>query len=477
MNSVNDGSEQYLRRKAREVFVGKLAMGGTQPVRVQTMTTTDTLDIVSSVAQCKRIADAGADYVRLTTQGLREVEALSQIKQQLRAAGYTIPLIADVHFTPKVAFAAAAVADKVRINPGNFGANREEATAQLLQLIDLCRKHGTALRIGVNHGSLAERMVEEYGDSPQGMLASAMEFLHICRDNNFNELVVSMKSSNTRVMVEAYRLLAAAMDAENMDYPLHLGVTEAGDGDDGRLKSAVGIGTLLAQGLGDTIRVSLTEAPEHEVPTAQALLHIAPQYPYILPKASSPFACHSSLVARHLSLVTNKETLQFHYEATTREELLLRMACQAGPLLLDGYADDVHILAKIDNKVLSGEECAALTAALLQAAHVRFSKPEYIACPGCGRTLFDLQPVLAAVRAATAHLCGLKIAVMGCIVNGPGEMADADYGYVGAGPGLITLYKGKTAVKKNIPQHLAVDELINLINNELKITNYEDGKG
>ncbi|MDR0294719.1 MAG: (E)-4-hydroxy-3-methylbut-2-enyl-diphosphate synthase [Prevotellaceae bacterium] len=438
-----------MRRKTREVLVGGLAMGGTQPVRVQTMTTTNTLDVASSVAQCKRIADAGADYVRLTTQGLREVEALAQIKQQLRAAGYTTPLIADVHFTPKVALAAAAVADKVRINPGNFGHTYEEAETQLLQLIDICRQHGTVLRIGVNHGSLAERIVEEYGDSPQGMLASAMEFLHICRNNNFHEVVVSMKSSNTRVMVEAYRLLVAAMDAEKMNYPLHLGVTEAGDGDDGRIKSAVGIGTLLAQGFGDTIRVSLTEAPENEIPVAQALVQISPQYPL-------PFTLHPLPIVK-------KEALQFHYNTASREELLLRLSCQAGPLLLDGYVNDVHISAAINGKPLEQAECEELAATLLQAARVRFSKPEYIACPGCGRTLFDLQPVLAAVRAATTQLKGLKIAVMGCIVNGPGEMADADYGYVGAGPGLITLYKGKTPVKKNISQQSAVEELIALI--------------
>jgi len=445
-------SEQYLRRKTRELLVGGLAMGGSQPVRVQTMCTTDTLDVAASVAQCKRIAEAGADYVRLTTQGLREVEALAQIKQQLRADGYTIPLIADVHFMPKVALAAAAVADKVRINPGNFGHSPEEASVQMLQLIAVCRKHGTALRIGVNHGSLAERIVEEYGDSPQGMVISAMEFLHICKENDFNEVVVSMKSSNTRVMVEAYRLLVAAMDAGNMDYPLHLGVTEAGDGDDGRIKSAVGIGTLLAQGLGDTIRVSLTEAPENEIPVAQALVQIAPEYPYAI------HCEHSAPIANAAA-----KKIQFHYTAATREELLLRLSCQAGPLLLDGHAGDVAISAEINNETLNQADCEVLAATLLQAARVRFSKPEYIACPGCGRTLYDLQPVLAAIRTATAQLKGLKIAVMGCIVNGPGEMADADYGYVGAGPGLITLYKGKTPVKKNIPQQFAVAELLALI--------------
>lgn len=419
-------------------------MGGAQPLRVQTMTTTDTLDIAASVAQCKRVADAGADYVRLTTQGLREVEALAQIKQVLRADGYGIPLIADVHFLPKVALAAAAVADKVRINPGNFGKTPEEAQAQLEALFAVCRQHHTALRIGVNHGSLAQRMTESYGDSPRGMLESAMEFLRICRRHDFNDVVVSMKASNTRVMVEAYRLLAAAMEAEQMDYPLHLGVTEAGDGDDGRIKSAVGIGTLLAQGLGDTLRVSLTEAPENEVPVAQALTRIAPQYPYI------PGGSFQSSLLRQ-------------YEAATYEELLLRMACEAGPVLLDNLAADLQLTATVAGQPLPAGTCEELALSLLQAARVRFTKPEYIACPGCGRTLYDLQPVLAAVKAATAQLKELKIAVMGCIVNGPGEMADADYGYVGAGPGLVTLYKGREAVKKNIPQQQAVEELVRLI--------------
>ncbi len=437
----------YHRRVTREVTIGGVPMGGAQPVRVQTMTTTNTLDVAASVAQCLRVAAAGADYVRLTTQGLREVEALAKIKQQLRAAGCAIPLIADVHFTPNVAMAAAAVADKVRINPGNFGHTQEEAGEQLEKLIAVCRAHDTVLRIGVNHGSLAQRMTERYGDSPQGMLESAMEFLRICRKHDFNEVVVSMKASNTRVMTEAYRLLAKAMDDEKMDYPLHLGVTEAGDGDDGRLKSAVGIGTLLAQGLGDTVRVSLTEAPEHEIPVAKALVQIAPEYPYAL--------CCEKIPA-----------LVRHYDVPAREELLLRMACDAGPLLLDGCAGDFTFTANVGGKPLDKAQADELALALLQATRVRFTKPEYIACPGCGRTLYDLQPVLAAVKAATASLKGLKIAVMGCIVNGPGEMADADYGYVGAGPGLVTLYKGKTPVKKNIPQQQAVEELVALITSD-----------
>jgi (E)-4-hydroxy-3-methylbut-2-enyl-diphosphate synthase len=409
------------------------------------MTTTNTLDIAASVAQCKRIAEVGADYVRLTTQGMREVEAFAEIKKELRAQGYTIPLIADVHFTPKVALAAAAVADKVRINPGNFGATADEAAAQLQQLITICKQHHTALRIGVNHGSLAARMVERYGDTPQGMVVSAMEMLRICAAQDFHQVVVSIKSSNTRVMAEAYRLLAATMDAEHLSYPLHLGVTEAGDGDDGRLKSAVGIGTLLAQGLGDTIRVSLTEPPENEIPVARALIQAASQYPY------AGCRCNDAAV------------LHRYYEAPSREALLLHMACESGPLLLDGAARDFRMEAAINGEPLPQQQAGELSLSLLQATRVRFTKPEYIACPGCGRTLFDLQSTLAAVRAATSHLKGLKIAVMGCMVNGPGEMADADYGYVGAGPGKITLYKAKEPVKKAVPQESAVDELVALI--------------
>ncbi len=436
---------RYQRRRSTIVNVGGIAMGGDNPVRVQTMCTTHTVNIAESVAQCKRIADAGADYVRLTTQGLREVEALKEIKQQLRSEAYNIPLIADVHFNANVALAAAVVADKVRINPGNFARSAEESEQRLIQLLTVCRTHGAALRIGVNHGSLAPRIMEQHGDTPEGMLVSAMEMLRICRREQFDQVVVSMKSSNTRIMVQAYRLLVDAMDQENMHYPLHLGVTEAGDGDDGRIKSAVGIGTLLAQGLGDTIRVSLTEAPENEVPVARALTAIAPQYPYAPEKYRA------------------KETLQCVYRVNTFEELLLRASCEAGPPLLDGLVRNLHITAHMSREKVPDNVTEQLSLDILQAARVRFSKPEYIACPGCGRTLFDLQATLALVRSYTKHLRGLKIAVMGCIVNGPGEMADADYGYVGAGPGKISLYKGKKMIKNNIPQDEAIHELICLI--------------
>jgi (E)-4-hydroxy-3-methylbut-2-enyl-diphosphate synthase len=369
---MDASSITYQRRATNEVVIGGVAMGGDQPVRVQTMCNTPTQDVAACVAQCKRVADAGADYVRLTTQGLPEVTALAEIKRQLRCNGYAIPLIADVHFNAAVALAAAAVADKVRINPGNFARTAEDSEKKLVELLAVCRQYQTALRIGVNHGSLADRITEQHGDTPQGMVVAAMEMLRICRRENFSQVVVSMKSSNTRVMAAAYRLLVAQMDAERMRYPLHLGVTEVGDGEEGRLKSAVGIGSLLLDGIGDTIRVSLTEPPENEIPVALSIL---------------------------------------------------------------------------------------------QAARVRFTKPEYIACPGCGRTLFDLQKTLAAVREAPAHLAGVRIAVMGCIVNGPGEMADADFGYVGAGAGKITLYRGKEVVKKNIPESQAVQELLALIAN------------
>jgi (E)-4-hydroxy-3-methylbut-2-enyl-diphosphate synthase len=457
-------------------------MGGAQPVRVQTMTTVNTLDVAASVAQCKRIADAGADYVRLTTPALRDIEALAAIKKELRAQGYAIPLIADVHFTPKVALAAAAVADKVRINPGNFGHTPAEMASQLQQLITVCKQYHTALRIGVNHGSLAARMTERYGDTPQGMVESAMEMLRLCAAQDFHQVVVSIKSSNTRVMTAAYRLLAVTMDAEQLSYPLHLGVTEAGDGDEGRLKSAVGIGTLLMQGLGDTIRVSLTEPPENEIPVARALIQVAAEYGERrkgegekgeMPVPRSPGnhpALRAPLQRRGIrspfSVSPSPFPLPRHYAAPTREALLLHIACDAGPLLLDGAARDFRMSASINGTPLSGEQADELSLMLLQATRVRFTRPEYIACPGCGRTQFDLQSTLAAVRAATSHLKGLKIAVMGCIVNGPGEMADADYGYVGAGPGKITLYKGKTPVKKAIPQERAVNELLALINND-----------
>ncbi len=355
-----------MRRKTVAVRVGDRYIGSDYPVLVQSMASVDTNDTDACVEQALRIVAAGGELVRFTAQGRREAENLRRIRDGLRARGCDVPLSADIHFNPEAAFVAAEIVEKVRINPGNFG----DDPAKFIRLLEVCKAHGTALRVGVNHGSLAERIVARHGNTPAGMVASAMEFLRICVSEGFDQVVLSMKSSNVRVMVEAYRMLVAAMEAEGMAFPLHLGVTEAGDGEDGRIKSAIGIGSLLVDGLGDTIRVSLTEPPENEIPVAYSIL---------------------------------------------------------------------------------------------QAARVRISRTEYIACPGCGRPLFDLQETLARVKAATGHLTGLKIAVMGCIVNGPGEMADADYGYVGAGPGRVTLYKGREIIGRNIPQDRAIDALLQAI--------------
>lgn len=375
------------RRQTIEVRVGNIGIGGSNPVRVQTMTNTDTNDIEGSVEQIKRCVAAGAEIIRLTTQGEREVNSVAEIKRRLAADGIVVPLVADVHFSSSVALKAACVVDKVRINPGNFikpikkafttdytdeefEQERLALRERFVEFLDVCKKHHTAVRIGVNHGSLGERMMNRYGDTPMGMAESCLELLRMCRQENFDQIVISLKASNTVLMIEAVKLLVEKMDAEDFHFPLHLGVTEAGDGEDGRIKSAVGIGSLLAVGIGDTIRVSLSEPPEAEIPVAFGIL---------------------------------------------------------------------------------------------QATRSRITKTEYISCPSCGRTLFDLQTAVRRVRERTSHLVGLKIAVMGCIVNGPGEMADADYGYVGAGKGKISLYKGKTCVERNIPEDEAVDKLLALI--------------
>ena len=374
-----------LRFQSRVINIGNLPMGGDYPVRVQSMTSTDTLDTRSTVAQAIRMIEAGCEYVRITVPGMKEVENLKEIKAALHRQGYKTPLIADVHFTPKIAELAAAIVEKVRINPGNYmplnltqhmngvtdpGQVLDEIAQRLSPLLRICRDHGTAVRIGVNHGSLSGRIMDLYGDTPLGMVESALEFARVCAGLSFHDLVLSMKASNTRVMITANRLLAERMKQEGMNYPIHLGVTEAGAGEDGRIKSAIGIGSLLADGIGDTIRVSLTEDPEFEIPVAYNIL---------------------------------------------------------------------------------------------QAAGVRITKTEFISCPSCGRTQFDIQGALEKIREKTCHLKGLKIAVMGCIVNGPGEMADAHYGYVGAGKGRIHLYKGQQVVEKNIGEEFAVEALISLI--------------
>ena len=376
-----------MRRQTVEVQVGNLPMGGNNPVRVQSMTTVSTMDTEGCIAQIKRIVDAGGEYVRLTTQGVREAENLKNIKEGLRRDGYDVPIIADVHFNANVADVAALYADKVRINPGNYvdparkfkhlDYTDEEYADEIKKIeerfvpfLNICKEHHTAIRIGVNHGSLSDRIMSRYGDTPEGMVESCMEFLRICVKENFLNVVISIKASNTEIMVRTVRLLVATMDKEDMHFPIHLGVTEAGEGEDGRLKSAVGIGALLIDGIGDTIRVSLSEAPEKEIPVAYGIL---------------------------------------------------------------------------------------------QAARVRITKTEYISCPGCGRTLYNLEETIARIKAATSHFSGLKIAIMGCIVNGPGEMADADYGYVGAARGKVSLYKQKQCIEMNIPEEEAVDRLLQFI--------------
>ena len=478
---------KYIRRKSGEVRIGATVIGGSHPIAVQSMTNTATADVAQSVAQVERIADAGAPIVRLTAQGKREGEALADIVAKVREDGYTTAIVADIHFVPEIASIAADSVDKVRINPGNYRTSGGELEA----LIEKCRKRGVALRIGVNHGSLARHIVDKLGDTPAGMVESAMEFLRICVREEFFQVVVSMKSSNTRVMVHAYRLLVEAMEREGMAFPIHLGVTEAGNGIEGRIKSAVGIGALLADGVGDTIRVSLTEAPENEVPVAQMLvdhfqhregefevLHPERYSPYEYRRRSSaPIVAHSELTDDYVVVDATSENPTAEWRAAilnadhsqpvvirrkyegSAEEVALKAAADMGQILLDGLADGVWV----DAPHISEEELHNMELIILQASRARFSQTEYIACPSCGRTLYNIEQALADIKARTSHLKGLKIGVMGCIVNGPGEMADADYGYVGAGAGRISLYKGKECVERNIPQEEALDHLIALI--------------
>ena len=604
----------YERRATHEVQVGATPMGAANPIRIQSMTNTPTRDTEASVAQAKRIIDAGGEYVRLTTQGVAEAENLRNINAALRSQGYLTPLVADVHFNPKVAEVAALYAEKVRINPGNYvdaartfkhleytdeeyARELEKIRARFVPLLDICKANHTALRIGVNHGSLSDRIMSRYGDTPEGMVESCMEFLRICVEENFRDVVVSIKASNTVVMVKTVRLMAAVMEREGMDFPLHLGVTEAGDGEDGRIKSALGIGALLADGLGDTIRVSLSEEPEAEIPVARKLVdHVLARqgHPYIPGQAPASFdylspvrrhtravgniggenvpvviaegivertevnpqfqpdyiyaaralpekreacgyildadcwsgevgtypafmpsgegdeplflklmqcpapmkflfltymACDDEMLAllrHHPEVVViaqsnhpnrlgelrglvhqltcagleNPVVMFEHYDERDAEDLQIKAAADLGALLFDGLCDGIFLS---NQGTLPSTVVDATAFGILQAARVRTSKTEYIACPSCGRTLFDLQDTLARIKAATAHLKGLKIGVMGCIVNGPGEMADADYGYVGAGRGRVSLYRRKECVEKNIPAKEAVDKLLELI--------------
>ena len=598
----------YSRRKSSVVNIGNTPLGDENPIRIQSMANVSTMDTEAAVRQAIRMIEAGAEYVRFTAQGEREARNLGEIRKELNAQGYTTPLVADIHFNPRAADAAAEEVEKVRINPGNYvdkvktfdllEYTEEEYAAELQKIRDrfvpflnICKEHGTAIRIGVNHGSLSDRIMSRYGDTPEGMVASCMEFLRICRDENFPDVVISIKASNTVVMVKTVRLLVRTMEAEGMHYPLHLGVTEAGDGEDGRIKSAVGIGTLLTDGIGDTIRVSLSEDPEAEMPVARKLVdyilerqghkpitasltpgydpitatrrisrvaegiggnfppivisdrsngdfefdHLSmPDYIYIgaedpenlpdtfrmlvdahfwkerpnafpyfiaseieeMKKFNSPLKfirlTFNDLTSRTLEILKQDPTvvvvlsthhrnavgsqraamhklmiagcdvpviLHREYHETDKESLQLKSAADFGTLLLDGFGNGL---------MLQDDDCEATTTdscmfGILQATRTRISKTEYISCPSCGRTLYDLQTTIARIKEATSHLKGLKIGIMGCIVNGPGEMADADYGYVGAGRGQISLYKGKECVLKNVAEEDAVERLVQLI--------------
>lgn len=553
MNDFN-----YRRRHSSTVQIGNVPLGGDNPIRIQSMTSTSTLDTDASVAQCRRIFDAGADYVRLTAQGVREAHNIGEIRAALHAAGYTKPLVADIHFNPKAAFEAAATTDKVRINPGNFvdaartfkkleytdeeyAAELEKIRRAVVPFIAICREHHTAVRLGVNHGSLSDRIMSRYGDTPAGMVESAMEYLRIFREENFNDVAISIKASNTVIMVETVRRLVAEMDREDMHYPLHLGVTEAGDGEDGRIKSAVGIGTLLAEGIGDTVRVSLSEEPELEIPVARKLVDyitareghapisgcFAKAYNRIAPErrptnavgniggqnvpvvatALSPIdvaaiatkpdfflsdvnwkAVDASakaegfsdddvllLTSHHANPVGEIEAfihrlwdngckapvvVRMSYDDANEEDVQVKAGADFGALLLNGLVDGIVLDAP---NLPNNADAVAYSFGILQAARRRTTKTEYISCPSCGRTLYDLQHAVKEIKAATSHLKGLKIGIMGCIVNGPGEMADADYGYVGAAVGKVSLYKGKECVERNVPQDVALTHLIDLI--------------
>lgn len=524
--------------RSHAIQIGHLTVGGDAPVRIQSMTNTDTNDIKASVEQCIRMINNGAQLVRLTTQGKRELKSLSAIRKLLLDKGLKTPVVADIHFKPDLALDAARKVEKIRINPGNY--LKGDSVEKLLpRLIQVCKKHGTAMRIGVNHGSLNDSILDRFGDTPEGMVESAMQFLRVCQKHSFDHVVVSMKSSNPRVMVQSVRLLVQEMTLAKMSYPIHLGVTEAGDGVDGRIKSVVGMAPLLLEGMGDTIRVSLTEPPEEEIPVARQIVQLFPkpsELPYspsenlawdpfrfkrrtslsILgighgakvkiistdpPESGSdrrPREVHTAAVtyeqwskapgllekggkflilehgSKHISEVKQQlnrfciknTTAPVIYKSThqteNKDHFMMQLAGHLGSLLVDGAIDAVWV----ENSMIKAQDINEILLTILQAAGARISKTEYIACPSCGRTQFDIVSRLKEIREATHHLPALKIGVMGCIVNGPGEMADAQYGYVGAGPGKVTLYKGREAVTRNIPEKEALQALINLMKQE-----------
>lgn len=534
----------YQRRNSSISKAGNVEIGGSNPIRIQSMTNTDTADAAASADQSLRIARAGGEIVRLTTQGVREAQNMSEIKKMLLAQGCDVPLVADVHFNPRAAFAAAETCDKVRINPGNFADpgrvfkklefTAEEYAAELQRIDDavtpfyeLCKKNGVCVRLGVNHGSLSDRIMSRYGDTPAGMVESVMEYLRIAHKRDFDNIVISIKASNTGVMVETVRLLDREMSREGMSFPLHLGVTEAGDGEDGRVKSAIGIGTLLLDGIGDTIRVSLSEDPELEIPVARKIVdfvsqieghspvkepdavregnardHSAPlpeapgaprylavnadldeipsewhfadavneprlyddDFPVVLTSSHTHKAGElKSWIDRFVSLGgKNPVIVSLKFDTKDTESLQVEAGMLFGSLLLSGYASGIRIVAPAFPK----ETISNLELGILQGTRLRMSKTEYISCPSCGRTLFDLRSNLKKVKEATRGLKGLKIAVMGCVVNGPGEMADADYGFVGAGAGRVSIYRSKELIQKNIPAEEALEALLKLIKSD-----------
>ena len=530
----------YSRFKTKEVNIGGITLGGNNPIRIQTMTNTNTLDTHSTIEQIKKIYDIGADYVRLTVQGVKEVENLPNIIKKLKENNIKIPLIADVHYNPKVAEIAAQIVSKVRINPGNYtdiskSANqinftekqyaeeKEKIRNNLLPLINICKQNGTAIRIGINHGSLSWRIVSKYGNTTEGMVASAMEFIEICEQENFNNIVLSMKASNPLTMIYANRLLVQKMYESNLNYPIHLGVTEAGLGEDGRIKSSIGIGLLLLEGIGDTVRVSLTEAPEKEIPVAKAIIKETKAIinsnnitqnenwnynPFCFERRktnpikniggnNSPILIFTDFKSKNILKqdISNVEELNnlslniietdnlYHFrnkineldkngnknpvivkidiKNLIEEELLYRLSIVAGGLFADGRLDGLWITGTNSKNY---EKIIQLSYSVLQASRARITKTEYVSCPSCGRTLFDIEKAVKDVMEATKQFAGLKIAVMGCVVNGPGEMADSDYGYVGAGNGKVNIYKGKERVLQNIAEEKAVEELVKIIN-------------
>ena len=416
------------------VTVGPVRIGPGLPIVPQTMLNTHTSNVDATLEQAVRVARAGAQLVRITVPSLRDVDCLAQVHGRFRALGFDTPLVADVHFSSEIAMAAAKVVEKVRINPGNFHPDHETARVRFAEFLQVCKAHGTAIRIGLNHGSLGRYIIDRYGNTPQAMALAAMEWVQMCLDAEFYNVVVSLKASNTVVMLQAYRELWALMQQSGHVFPLHLGVTEAGNGDSGRIKSAVAISTLLSEGIGHTVRVSLTEPPEKEVPVAQ----------YLCERYSSFPGDASVILSEH-------------------DRTILDAACTYGKPLLDREIDDVPIA----DEYLRNE--------LLQACRRKFYKPEYIACPGCGRTLYNLEETFNRVKAATARFQNVVIAVMGCIVNGPGEMADADYGYVGEGAGMVTLYKGKNPVLRHIPENEAVERLVQLIEEGITVPEKPQG--